>query len=140
MTESSQGGWRNFQPTKSALVWSFLGGVVVTLVAGFAVFGWYTAGGAHALAQNSSEEAAAELASAICVERFMQEPNAAARLTELKEEGSWNRDNFIEEGGWVTFARLEDPVSGAAELCADKLVEMQSPDGTTTTSSTATES
>ena len=140
MSETTQGGWRNFQPTKGALVWSFLGGVVVTLVAGFAAFGWYTAGGAHELAQNSAEEAAAELASAICVERFMKEPNAATRLAELKEEGSWNRDNLIEEGGWVTFARMEDPVSGAAELCADKLVEMQPPGGATTTSSASTDS
>jgi hypothetical protein len=127
MTDNSSGGWRNFQPTKGALVWSFFGGVVATLIVGFAVFDWYTAGGAHTLARDSAEEAQAELASAICVERFMTAPDAATHLADLKEEGTWSRDDFIEEGGWVTFARLEDPVSGAAELCADKLVEMKAP-------------
>lgn len=137
MTENVQSGWRSFQPTKGHLVWSFAGGIVATLVLGFAVFGWYTAGGAHELAQTSAEDATAELASAICVERFMREPNATTRLTQLKDEGSWNRDNFIEDGGWVTFARMEDPVSGAAELCADKLVEMEASTTTPTTASTS---
>lgn len=136
MTENAQGGWRNFQPTKAGLLWSFLGGVVATLVVGFAVFGWYTAGGAYALAQNSAEESVAELASSICVERFMKEPNAAVRLADLKEEGSWNRDNVIEEGGWVTFAQMKDPVSGAADLCAEKLVEMEAAGAASKTVST----
>lgn len=138
MADNSTGGWRNFQPTKGALVWSFLGGVVATLVVGFAVFDWHTAGSADALARESAEEAQAELASAICIERFMMAPDAAARLVDLKEESNWNRDSFIEEGGWVTFARLDDPVSGAAELCADKLVEMKAP-AKSAASSTATE-
>ena len=36
MTENAQGGWRNFQPTKGTLLWSFLAGIVATLVVGFA--------------------------------------------------------------------------------------------------------
>jgi len=136
MTENTGAGWRNYRPTKGALVWSFLGGVVATLVIGFAVFGWYTAGSALNMAQERAEEARAELASAICIQRFMTAPDAAAQLTALKEEGSWNRDDFIEDGGWVTFARLEDPVIGAAELCADKLVDMKAPSKSATTSTT----
>lgn len=138
MTDNA-GGWRSYQPTKGTLVWSFLGGVVATLVVGFAVFDWHTAGSAEAMARERAEESRAELASAICVQRFMAEPDAAAQLAALKEEGTWNRDSFIEEGGWVTFARIEDPVSGAADLCADKLVAMEAPAQPTAATSGATE-
>src|SRR3546814_13284910 len=88
--------------------------------------------GAKSLAQTAAEDAQAELASAICIERFMKAPDAAVRLTTLKEEGTWNRDNLIEESGWVTFASMEEPVDGAADLCADQLVEMEAPAATTT--------
>lgn len=135
MTDNA-GGWRNYQPTKGTLVWSFLGGVVATLVVGFAVFDWHTAGGAEAMARERAEQSRAALASAICVQRFMAEPDAAAQLAALKEEGTWNRDSFIEEGGWVTFARIEEPVSGAAELCADKLIAMEAPAEPTAASGT----
>lgn len=127
MADSFGDRWRNYQPSKRAVFWSFVGGIVATLVVGFAVFDWYTAGAARALADNAAEEAQAELASAICVERFMTAPNVAANLAELKEESKWSRDSFIEDGGWVTFARFEDPLNDAAELCAESLVEMEAP-------------
>src|SRR3546814_13367796 len=68
----------------------------------------------------------------------MKAPDAAVRLTTLKEEGTWNRDNLIEEGGWVTFASMEEPVDGAADLCADQLVDMEAPAATTTSTSPTT--
>lgn len=129
--------WRSYQPTKGTLVWSFLGGIAATLIMGFAVFNWHTAGGATNLAWTAAEDAQAELASAICIERFMKAPDAAVRLTALKEEGSWSRDNLIEEGGWVTFASMEEPVEGAADLCAAQLVEMEAPEATSTSTPAA---
>src|SRR3546814_1209706 len=79
--------WRGYQPNKGTLVWSFLGGIAATLIVGFAVFNWHTAGGAESLARTAAEDAQAELASAICIERFMKAPDAGVRLTTLKEEG-----------------------------------------------------
>src|SRR3546814_12913701 len=81
--------WKEFQPSKGFAFWSFAGGIVATLVVGFAVFGWYTAGGARALADNAAEESRTELASSICVERFMSEPDVAVQLAALKAESSW---------------------------------------------------
>ena len=127
MANSVGESWKNYRPYKGTLVWSFLAGVVATLVVGFGVFDWYLAGSARVLADEAAEEARAQLASAICVERFMKSPDAAAQLAALKEESSWNRDSFIEDGGWVTFARMEDPIYGAASNCADTLVEMKAP-------------
>jgi len=57
----------------------------------------------------------------------MTAPDASAQLASLKEESTWGRDDFIEDGGWATFARIEDPVSGAADLCAERLVDMEAP-------------
>ncbi len=48
--------------------------------------------------------------------------DADAKLAALKETDSWKQDTFIEEGGWVTFANMEKPVDGAAELCASRLM------------------
>src|SRR3546814_16630165 len=120
--------WKEFQPSKGFAFWSFAGGIVATLVVGFAVFGWYTAGGARALADNAAEESRTELASSICVERFMSEPDVAVQLAALKEESSWRRDTFIEDGGWTTFTGFEEPLNEAAETCAAPLVEMTAPE------------
>jgi hypothetical protein len=79
------------------------------------------------MAAEAREQGRAQLAANLCVKRFLEEPDAAARLADLKEEGEWNRDNFVEEGGWVTFADMEEPVEGAAQLCATELVEMNLP-------------
>lgn len=137
MANSATARWREFQPSKRFVFWSFIGGIVATLVVGFAVFGWYTAGGARALANNAAEEAQTELASSICVERFMRAPDAAVQLTALKEESTWSRDTFIEDGGWTTFKGYEEPLSEAAEACADMLVEMQAPAAASTTAGDA---
>lgn len=127
MASSMGESWRNYRPDKGTLVWSFLAGVVVTVAVGFWGFDWYTAGGARAAADEAADEARIGLASAICVERFMTSPDAAAQLAALKEESSWSRDGFIEDGGYVTFARVDGTIYGAAEACADALVDMKAP-------------
>lgn len=127
MADSLGARWKNYQPSKGTVVWGFFAGIVATLVVGFAVFGWYTAGGAREMAENAAEDAQAKLASAICVERFINTPAAATNLAELKEESTWSRDSYIQDGGWVTFARFEGSMSEAAELCAETLVEMEAP-------------
>lgn len=137
MANSATERWRAFQPSKGFVFWSFVGGIVATLVVGFAVFGWYTAGGARALADNAAEEAQTELASSICVERFMRASDAAAQLAALKEESTWSRDTFIQDGGWTTFKGYDEPLSEAAEACADMLVEMQPPAAASTTAGDA---
>lgn len=137
MSNSAMEGWRDFRPSKSFIFWSFVAGIVTTLVVGFAGFGWYTSGGAHALADNAAEEAQTKLASSVCVERFMRAPDAAAQLAALKEESTWSRDTFIQDGGWTTFKGYDRAFSDAAEACADTLVEMQPPASVSTTAGDA---
>jgi len=109
---------------RSLLIGSFLAGAIVTLFVGFGVFDWYTHGNADNLADAAAAEARAEFAGDLCVERFMSGENGAQRLEELKNEGEWDRDNYIEEGGWATFATSGQPLNGAASRCAETLVEM----------------
>ncbi len=122
MSEGKMKNWEQFKPSKTLWFWSCAGAAVLTMVVGFTAGGWVTNGTATEQAQNSTQQAVAQLAANICTSRFSASPDAGAMLTTLKETDSWKRDSFIEEGGWVTFADMKQPVDGAAELCADQLL------------------
>lgn len=119
--------WENFRPSKALWFWSCAGAAVLTIIVGFTWGGWVTGGSAEARAERAGEEAAAQLAASICVHRFMAAPDAGVKLAELKDADSWGRDDLVEDAGWVTFASMEEPVDGAAEICADQLAEAELP-------------
>lgn len=119
--------WGEYRPTKVIWFWSCVGCIAATLILGFTWGGWTTAGTANEMAADAREDGRAQLAAAVCVERFLAASDAAVRLAQLKEESTWKRDGFIEEGGWVSLAGLEEPVAGAADLCAGQLAEMELP-------------
>jgi hypothetical protein len=119
--------WSAYRPSKAVWFWSCLGAAVLTMVVGFSWGGWMTSGSATKQAQAAGQHAAAELAANICVKRFLAAPNAQAQLAELKKVDSWKRDSFVQDGGWVTFANMEKPVTGAAEICADQLASAEVP-------------
>jgi hypothetical protein len=79
------------------------------------------------MAEDATAQGRAEVAAAVCVENFMQGADARTQLASLKDtRSSWQRENFIEEGGWATVAGKEYD-DEAAELCADRLIEMEAP-------------
>ena len=116
--------FRDFRASKAVLFWSCAGCVVATMVVGFTWGGWVTAGSAQQRADAASEQAVAELAADICFKRYLASPDARANLTAFNEESTYRRDGLIEDGGWVTLADREDPIDGAAGLCADRLAEV----------------
>ena len=63
------------------------------------------------------EDGRASLAAAVCVDRFLGAPDAASKLAELKAKNSWRQFNYVKEGGWVTFDRVEKAIEGGAALC-----------------------
>jgi hypothetical protein len=78
------------------------------------------------MAADALEQGRAEVAATVCVEEFMQSADAGLQLASLKETRSaWQRENFIEEGGWAMVAGQEH--DDAAELCAERLMEMEAP-------------
>lgn len=116
--------WQEFRPTKGVVLWVGAGCAALTMIVGFTWGGWVTGRTANSLAYNAAAAARAELAAAACINRFMGAADAGTQLAALKEAGLWQRNDFVEKGGWVTLPGTEGPVSGAADVCARQLVEM----------------
>lgn len=127
MSDFSQ-RWNEFRPSKTLWFWSAAGVAVATIVLGFTVGGWVTGGTAQEMAENAVDEARAQLVANVCVEKFVSSEQFASQLTALKETSSWDRDSMIADGGWTTLPGLEDAVGGAADLCAERLAEMEVPE------------
>jgi hypothetical protein len=127
MANELQQRWQAYRPSKAALFWSCVGCVVVALIIGFTWGGWVTGGTATKMAERSAREARADLAATICVDRFLEASDARAQLASLKETSSWQRDDFIEKGGWVALPGLDQPVTSAAAVCAERLAAMDLP-------------
>lgn len=127
MTDESNGGWSTYRPTKVTWFWSCVACVVATIVVGFFWGGWVTGATADQRVAEAREVGRAELAATICVARYVDAPDAAIQLAALKDESSWSRDGIISDAGWTTPVGFNEPVDGAADLCAERLVEMQLP-------------
>jgi hypothetical protein len=115
--------WENYRPSKTLAFWSCAACIVATLIIGFGWGGWVTGGTAGQMAAKSATDARAQLAAAVCVDRFAKGPEATARLASLKGSETWKRDTFIDDGGWTTLAGMDKPVAGAAILCVQQLLE-----------------
>ena len=128
---SIQQRWNELQPSKTMLVWSCLGSVVVALVVGFTWGGWVTGGTARDMAETAGDESRWELASVICVEKFLAAPDAQAQLVALKAiDSSYRQRQFIEEGGWAVMPSTDEATRQAADLCAKVLTNLE-PDAAT---------
>jgi len=123
--------WEAYRPTKGVWLWSSAGCIVATIVVGFAWGGWVTGGTATRMASDAANGARAELAATTCVASFNHGPDAAARLAELRKASSYERSGLIAKNGWVTMLGTTNPVAGAADICAQKLLN---PDLKTATS------
>lgn len=118
---------QDYRPSKAALFWACAACIALTLFLGFKVGGWVTGGTAEKMAAHAADDARSELVATICVQRFTQEANATDQLAKLKAASMWERDDFIEKGGWATPVGFDKPVSGAADLCASQLADMSLP-------------
>jgi hypothetical protein len=114
--------WDAYQPSKAIWFWSCAICIVATIVVGFAWGGWVTGGTATRMASDAADGARAQLAAASCVIRFEHGPDAATRLAALKKADSYEQGDLITKGGWATMPGDTNPVAGAADICAQKLV------------------
>lgn len=116
--------WEAYQPSKSAMMGAFVVGALAATIAGFGWGGWVTGGTARALVAEASKTTHAELASAVCVERFNAAADSAARLTELSAlDTTFARRQFVEAGGWATMPGKTAPDRNGAEGCAATLIK-----------------
>ena len=115
--------WEEYRASKATLFWSCVGVSILTMVIGFTWGGWITSG----TAQEMTQEARRNLAATFCVNRFMADSDAAAQHVSFMEISDWQRDEFIQKGGWAKMPALERPLAGVADLCADKLAKVEVP-------------
>jgi len=115
--------WNRYQPTKTGAFWFAVGCVAATLLVGFGPGGWMTSGSAQEVANHARNE----LATAVCIDKFMKAENVGAQLGKLKREPWYRHTEFISEGGWATMPDRQSPNPKVAEKCAGKLDEMKAP-------------
>ncbi|MGZ2461785.1 hypothetical protein [Rhizobium anhuiense] len=132
------GGWSNYRPSKTLWAWSIVGASALTMVLGFTLGGWVTTGRANVMRDIAVRDAKADLVAGVCVHNFVTASGAADNLKALQAKSSWQRDDFINEGGWTKIAGIDDTVTNAAEACADQLMKLKelpkSPDAVVTDS------
>lgn len=124
--------WEDYRASKATLFWSCVAVSVLTMVIGFTWGGWITNG----TAQELTQEARRNLAATFCVHRFLAGSDAATQHADLMEISDWQRDEFIDKGGWAKLPVLDRPLAGVADLCADKLAKAEVPAPSTTGAST----
>jgi hypothetical protein len=104
-------------------------GAVVTMVVGFNWGGWTLGGTVEKVAKERADAAVVAVLSPICVDQFRQAVNAAANLSELtKSNYSWDRDVFVEKGGWAIMPGSETASPEVGRACAQTLATLKAAD------------
>jgi hypothetical protein len=120
--------FEEFRPSKTVLFWSCAACVVLTMIVGFSWGGWVTGGTAQEMVEDATEQTTEQLAAALCVERFTSAQDVGVQLASLKEiTSSYRQSEFIEDGGWATLPGTEEANAEGADLCAERLAEMEPP-------------
>jgi hypothetical protein len=102
--------------------WGVVIGALGIMILGFAWWGWVLGSTAERMAKARADEAVTAVLVPICVEKFMAQADAAAKLTEFQRSASWQQSQLIEKGGWATAAGSNDPNTAVARMCAQQLV------------------
>ena len=108
-------------PGVKPAVWGAVVGAVALTVVGFSSLGWTLGSTAEKTATQRAETAVVAVLAPMCVEKFQQQTDAAAKLIAFNKAPSRDRRSLIEKGGWATFPGTEKPNSAVASACAEKL-------------------
>jgi len=103
--------------------WGAVVGIAVIWILGFTWWGWVVGSTAERMARERADAAVVPLLIPICVERFMQQPDAKTKLTELQKTSAWQQSEFVEKGGWATAPGSNTPNSAVARACAEQLTK-----------------
>jgi len=108
-------------PSLKPALWGAVAGAVAISVIGFSSMGWTLGSTAERMAADRAESTVVSVLAPICVEKFQQQANSAAKLIEFKKAASWDQRALIEKGGWATTPGTEKMNSAVASACVDKL-------------------
>jgi hypothetical protein len=101
--------------------WGIVVGVIGIMIIGFAWGGWLLGSTAERMAKDRADGAVTAILVPICVERFMGQADAAAKLAAFQQSASWQQSQLIEKGGWATATGSKDPNAAVARGCAQQL-------------------
>jgi hypothetical protein len=101
--------------------WGIVVGALGIMILGFAWGGWVLDSTAERMAKERADGAVTAILVPICVERFMGQAEAAAKLAEFQKTASWQQGQLIEKGGWATTTGSKDPNAAVARVCAQQL-------------------
>lgn len=114
--------WAEMQPSKTMLFWACVITAIVVMMIGFNWGGWMTGGAAQTMSDKSSKDAVVARLAPICVTQFLQDPENAAKLVEIRALSSYSRGDYILKQGWATMAGEEKPDRNVASECAKLLM------------------
>jgi hypothetical protein len=101
--------------------WGVVVGALGMMILGFAWWGWVLGSTAEKMASERAGAAVTAVLVPICVERFMGQADAAAKLAAFQKTMSWQQSQLIEQGGWATATGSKDPNAAVARVCAQQL-------------------
>jgi hypothetical protein len=125
--------WRDYRPSKKMFAGGCAASFAATVAVGFVWGGWVTGGRADMLYAMAADQARADLAATVCVNRFLAAPDAAARRDALRKQQPWYRSEVLEDAGWTVLSGMQnlpgsqEPVAGTADLCARRLMAITAP-------------
>jgi hypothetical protein len=101
-------------------------GAALVMIIGFSWLGWMLESTATKMAQDRADSAVVAALTPVCVERFLKQPDAPAKLVGFRETDSWRQREFVENGGWATMPGSKSPNSSLANACAEELAKAKS--------------
>src|SRR5438105_1503215 len=97
-------------------------GAIVTMFVGFNWGGWTLGSTVEKVGKERADTAVVAALAPICVNQFRGAVNASSNLSELnKFSYAWDREIFIEKGGWAIMPGSETTNSAVAKACAETL-------------------
>jgi hypothetical protein len=105
---------------KPALLGAAAGAVAMSVI-GFSYMGWTLGSTAERMAAARAESAVVGVLAPMCVAKFQQQDNSAAKLIEFKKAASWDQRSLVEKGGWATMPGTDQTASAVVSACAEKL-------------------
>jgi len=103
-------------------LWGAATGAIALAIVGFNWGGWVTGSTSQQLAGARAEQAMVASLTPICVAQFQKGPKVQASLAALKEIDSWQRGEYVSNGGWATMpGGTDEPNRAVAAACAAEI-------------------
>jgi hypothetical protein len=105
-------------------LWGAVGGAVALAIIGFTWGGWVTGSTADTMAQDHANVEIAKVLAPICFLQFQQQPDAMAKLVELKGMTSiYQQATFVEKSGAAMMPGGDKSLRGVGQACAELLLQ-----------------